>query len=384
MKLWPFKREASNSINEDRTFVPLGSGGARYGSIFSPPMAKCLNLYTNFLSSCPLKCSDKKHPLYLLLKRRPCPWMSRTNFYRLCVERYFVFDGFFAIIKTNGRGEIVALLPYTSPSSVQVYPVNYKKNKNNEEGPGDFSDPEKLYREGFFFRDFRSRTFAMDEMLYIRSSAFNTATSQIEQESMAERVFNNTFEAGSKLEAVLNSLCSRDLRPPLLLSGLGFQGEGKSGFKTSASETEKVKEALRQYFDNESQGQKGVLALPPGYTISSMSHAQPANLLVSVNELIVSNMANYFNVPRSLIFSANNERDGKEARRQFISGGFKSFTTILSDEYNRLAGYNVEFSFDLDKLRIEMSDLREESSLAQMTDEPIYKAKEIKEKIEQN
>ena len=196
-------------------------------------------------------------------------------------------------------------------------------------------------------------------------------------------MFNNTFEGASKLEAVINALCSRDLRPPLLLSGLGFAG-GEKGIKTSAKETEQVKLALRKYFEDESQGQKGVLALPPGYSIASMSHQQPSNLLLTVNEIVVSNLCNIFNIPRSLVFSGQNERDTKEARRIFIAGGLKAFTRLLSDEFDRLSGYQNKFKFNLDKLRIEMADLREEASLAQLTDEAPFSGDEIKKKIEQN
>ena len=153
MKLWPFKRESETQ--EDRTFVPLGSGGASYGAVFSPPLARCLALYTDFLVNCPLEAENEDDPLFKLLTRRPCPFMSRANFYRLCVERYFVFDGFFAIIKTNDRGEIKALLPYASPQAVQVYPTNFKKQKNDDP-VGDWGDPEKLYTDNFYFRDYRA------------------------------------------------------------------------------------------------------------------------------------------------------------------------------------------------------------------------------------
>ena len=66
----------------------------------------------------------------------------------------------------------------------------------------------------------------MDQMFYIRTALFNTS-SLVEQEDMSQRVFNNSYEAGAKLEAVINALCSRDLRPPLMLSGLGFSGRRK-------------------------------------------------------------------------------------------------------------------------------------------------------------
>ena len=103
MKFWPFKREAGNQA-EDRTFVPLGSGGVSYGSVFSPPVARCVSLYSDFLVNCPLECENEKDPLYTLLTQRPCPFLSRANFFKLCVQNYFLFDGFFAIIKTNHRG----------------------------------------------------------------------------------------------------------------------------------------------------------------------------------------------------------------------------------------------------------------------------------------
>ena len=86
---------------------------------------------------------------------------------------------------------------------------------------------------------------------------------------MAQRVFNNTYESAAKLEAVLNSLCSRDLRPPLLLNGMGM--DVGQDMPASQDETQKVKESLRRYFDEQSQGEKGVLALPAGYDIKSMS-----------------------------------------------------------------------------------------------------------------
>ena len=349
--------------------MPLGSGGAQYGQVFSPPVARCLALYCDFLINCPLDAEDENTPLYRLLTRRPCPFMSRANFYRLCVERYFIFNGFFSIIKTNDRGEILALLPYASPQAVQVYPVNFKKSDKNDP-VGDWGDPEKLWKDGFYFRDYRARTYTPDQMFYIRSAGFNTSTGLVEQEDVGQRVFNNTFGSASKLEAVTNALCSRDLRPPLMLSGLGFQGDNKTGYKASAKETDDVKKALRMYFDGESQSKAGVLALPPGYTVSSMAMQNPANVLLSINEVVTANVCNIFNVPRSLVFSGSNERDTKEARRIFIAGGFKAFTKLLTDEFDRLAGYENKFTFNLDKLRIQMADLREESALAQMSDTP--------------
>ena len=372
-----FERQ-TQTPNEDRTFVPLGSGGASYGSIFSPQVARCLALYVDFLINCPLKAKNDKDPLYKLLTQRPCPFMSRANFYRLCIQNFFLFDGFFAIIKANDRGEIEALLPYASPQAVQVYPTNFKKRERGDVA-GDWGDPEKLYRDGFYFRDYRSRRYTLDQMFYIRSAAFNTGTGLVEQEDFAQRVFNNTYEAASKLEAVINSLCSRDLRPPLLLTGLGYNETASGDIKASASETKKVKEALRTYFENDSQGTKGILALPSGYKIEKMAFDAGANALLAINEVVTSNICNLFNVPRSLVFSGATERDTKEARRVFISGGLKSFCTILQDEFNRLSGYENTFSFDLDELRYSMADIREQSAIAQLQD--VLSPEEIKEKI---
>ena len=71
----------------------------------------------------------------------------------------------------------------------------------------------------------------------------------------------------------------------------------------------------------------------------------------------------------------------KKLRRIFIAGGFKSFCTILTDEFNRLSGYKNKFMYDLDQLRVQMADLREESALAQL--QGILSPQEIKNKINQ-
>ena len=99
-----------------------------------------------------------------------------------------------------------------------------------------------------------------------------------------------------------------------------------------------------------------------------------------MNELVVSNICNLFNVPRALVFSGAGERDTKEQKRIFISSGFKSFCKILTDEFDRLSGYENKFRFNLDKLRAEMADLREEAALAQLLD--IYSPAELKQKID--
>ena len=377
-KFWKRQSTRSNSINEDRTFVPLGSGGAQYSSVYSPPVARCIALYHDFLLNCPLTAKDENDSLFKLLTQRPCSFMSRANFFRLIIERYFIFNGFYSIIDADGSGMITDLLPYASPMAIQVYGNNFKKRDIND-SIGDYGDPVKLKRSGFYFRDYKSRTFTEDQLFIVRSSAFNTSTGLVEQEDMAQRVFNNTYESAAKLEAVLNSLCSRDLRPPLLLSGMGM--DVGQDMPASQEETQNVKESLRKYFDNQSQGEKGVLALPAGYDIKSMSMDNPSNVLMVVNEVVTANICNIFNVPRSLVFSGANERDTKEARRIFIAGGFKSFCTILTDEFNRLSGYKNKFKYDLDQLRVQMADLREESALAQLAG--VLSPQEIKNKIEQ-
>lgn len=376
LKIFKRQSEPSNSINEDRTFVPLGSGGAQYSSVYSPPVARCIALYHDFLLNCPLTATNENDSLFKLLTQRPCSFMSRANFFRLIIERYFIFNGFYSIIDADDNGMITDLLPYASPNAIQVYGNNFKKKDIND-SIGDYGDPVKLKRSGFYFRDYKSRTFTEDQLFIVRSSAFNTSTGLVEQEDMAQRVFNNTYESASKLEAVLNSLCSRDLRPPLLLNGMGM--DVVQDMPSSQKETQNVKEALRRYFDNQSQGDRGVLALPAGYDIKSMSMDNPSNVLMVVNEVVTANICNIFNVPRSLVFSGSNERDTKEARRIFIAGGFKSFCTILTDEFDRLSGYKNKFMFSTELLKSQLADIREEAAIAQL--QGILSNKEIKDRI---
>ena len=176
----------------------------------------------------------------------------------------------------------------------------------------------------------------------------------------------------------MENLTARDLRPPLLLTGLGF-GEGQD-IKTSARETKSVKQSLREYFENDSQGSRGVLALPAGFKIDKMSFDQSNNTLSITNDIVTSNICNLFNVPRSLVFtSGQTERDTKEARRIFLANGFRAMCTIIEQEYDRLTDWQNEFKFDVDKLRYMSADIREESAIAQLQN--VLSPDEIKEKI---
>ena len=305
--------------------------------------------------------------------------MSNYNFYELLILNLKLWGNFYSIIKTNERGEIIALLPYASPKAVQVYPVNWKPDKDRSDAAADFSDPEKLFADSYYYRDYRSRIYMPDQMFHIKSSAFNSSTGLIEGEDFATRVFNHTYEALSKLEAVMDNICNRDLRSPLLLTGLGY-GEGKD-IKKSSSETQKVKSALTNYFNGESQsGSSGVLAIPAGYDIKPLRTDSTSGILETLFDSTVSNLCSAWNVPRSLIFnSQNTERDSKQARREFISSGFKSMTRQIEDEFNRLSDWKVSYSYDLDSLRYLGADIREEAAIAQL--QGVLSNQEIKEKI---
>ena len=376
-----FKRQAREPTDE-LTFVPVGAGGVSYNSLFAPVVARCVALYHDLILSCPLK-AKKNDDLYKLLTTRPIPWMSLSNFYQIIIERYFIFNGAYFYIKTDNNGMIKALLPLNmSPGSLQAYPSTYKKNQTGfqDDRANDWADALSIYEKGYYYKDYRGRRFAPDEVLQIRSASWNTSTGLVEQENIAQRVFSNTFEAASKLEGVLFSLTSRDLRGPLLLTGMGLRDENQ---KASIKEQVQIRKNLEQFFSDDSQASsKGILGLPAGYEIKAMSMDQPSHVLNVVNDIITSNICNIFNVPRSLVFtSGQTERDTKEARRLLIANGLKSFCKILTDQYNYLSGFENEFMFDLDHLRVSMADLREESALAQLVD--VLGKDKIKEMIEQ-
>ena len=81
-KLFTRQTEAQALANEDRTFVPLGSGGASYGSVYSPALAKCLALYVDNLIACPVKCSDENDNFYKNLLQK--------EFVHLCLTIIFM------------------------------------------------------------------------------------------------------------------------------------------------------------------------------------------------------------------------------------------------------------------------------------------------------
>ena len=122
------------------------------------------------------------------------------------------------------------------------------------------------------------------------------------------------------------------------------------------------------------------MALPAGFKLDKMSFDQSNNTLSITNDIVTSNICNLFNIPRSLVFtSGNTERDTKEARRIFISNGFKAMCRIIEMEYDRLTDWQNEFHFDLDALRYMAADLREEAATAQLAN--VLSPKEIKEKM---
>ena len=209
LKFWKREREVGP---EARSFVPIGANNATFGSVFSSVLSKCIALYRDTLMATPLK-AEKDDDLYKLLVRRPCPFLSRANFYELVIQGYFVFNGFYAYIKTNSKGMIEALLPLnTSPGSLQVYPMTYKKDNNafQDQSANDWNDSLSLYEKGYYYKDYRGRRFASDEVLAIRSALFNTGTGLIEQEDFAKRVFCNVFESASKIESVVNAICRQE------------------------------------------------------------------------------------------------------------------------------------------------------------------------------
>lgn len=375
-----FTRE-STEVNEERTFVPFNTRGVQYSGAYSPAVARCLGLYTSMLISCPLEAEP--NPLLTLMNQRPCSFMSRSNFFEILVQNYFLYEGFFAKLNVNNKGEITELLPFISPNSISVYPVGYRRKQNAEHAGGDW-DPIIISEKGYYFRDYKGRTFNMDEMLYIRGALFNTQN-PLEQQDRFRRVFTEAFNSSSLLEAVIGSICRSDLKPPLMLTGLGFTGEkNKGGHKASGKETAEVKKALRQYFSGQSQGfSNSLLALPPGYDIQKLNMDNPASLLSILNTIVSSNIANIFQVPQELVYSGEGtERTQKEARRFFLSGAFKGFCDVIAHELNHLTGYQYNFRFNIDSLRVSQADLREEASLAQLVG--IFSPEEIKKMIKEN
>lgn len=371
----------SNSENEDRTFVPFARKGTYYSSAFSPVVARCLGLYSSMLNACPLEC-DKENPVHTLFTRRPYPPISKSNFFEIMIQNYFLFEGFFAVLRFNNKMEVKAVCPYQSPNSFNVYPVGYSKKRKGhaDQVGGEWVDPINIYEKGYFALDYKGRHFNQDEFIYIKNNMYNTR-SLLEQENIFQRIFNQSFSSAALLEAVIESICQSDLKAPIVLTGLGFSGEGRASGKATASETKKVKQALREYFSGQSQdASKSCLALPPGYQIQKLNLDNPAGLIQALNGIVSANVCNIFGIPSDLIFIDGTERTQKEARRLFISGAFASFCTLIEDELNRLTDYQYKFKFNIDSLRIKQADLREESALAQLLG--IYTKEEIKKKIE--
>ena len=378
---WFKRKKHTREQDEDRTYVPYSTspttGGQKYHGAFNPISARCLQLYVNYITACPLECSNKEHPLLKLINRQPCSFMSRVNFFEILVQNFFLFDGFFCYIKNDGK-EITELIPFIDSSAITPYPLKEEKKKAEKgTSSADWIDPLRL-SEGFFFQDYKSRKFSSDEIMYIRSSLYNV-TNALEQENRFLRCFGQSFNSASLISSVLESISRGDLKPPLLLSGLG------GDLKTGAAETKKVKQALRMFFEGESQSiGKSVLALPSGYKIEKLDFNNSVGMLQTLNELAGSHICNIFSVPSELVFRGigSTERTLKESKRVFLSGGFAAFAKTVSWELERLTDFQVEFKFNLDSLRIQGADLREESSLSQLQN--IFSKEELKKKIEAN
>lgn len=380
-KLFNFKREVDD-VAEDATFVPFSTRGVQYSGAYSPVVARCLKMYSSFLAACPLEC-DKDNSLFQLMKKRPYPPISRQNFFEVMAQNYFLYEGFFAVIMTNTRGEIEALCPYIDPTSFQVYPKGYQHKKELGDAShvgGEWVDPISIYEKGYYFRDYKGRLFNQDEAMFIKNNLFNTQNI-LEQQNVFQRVFTESFNAPSLLEAVIGSICRSDLKAPLVLTGLGFSGESKGANKASGRETKRVKEALRKFFSGKSQGyDSGVLALPPGYKIDKLNLDNPAGLIAQLNVITLANVCNIFQVPTELVYSGQTERTAKEARRFWLGGAFAAFCRVIEEELDRLCDFQCSFRFNTDRLRSALSDIREEAAMSQLLG--IFTKEELKKRIE--
>ena len=366
-----FKRQS----NDERTWMPLASYGRGSATgLYSTYVSRALQVISDLLIVCPLK-AEKPGELFKLISKMPCSIMSRGNWLKFLVEHYFLYQGFYCLIYTDNNGSIKSLIPFT-PYSLQVYPVTKKTfGDRNIDDSGNYADGLAITERGYYYKDHLGRNWPLDKIFALYSSMYKT-DSLIDSNDFGRQINFEALSSANYFEHVINQLVVRHGKPELLISGLG--GED---LQTSSPETDAVVKELKAYFSEDNK--RDALALPPGYQLKSLfDQHHPGPIFQVLSDVICTQIANMFSLPKSLLNAVGDQAMVKHDRETYLSGSFLSLTRQISDQLNYISGYNENISFDIDGLKLKMQTSRDEHNMLQtLVDSGLYTKEEILNKV---
>ena len=324
-------------------------------------VGKCLRLYSDFLLQIPLEPAD--HYLSMLLKK-PNVFDTKKTFFEKLVYQTLLNGNFHAKIDYDSRGQVIALLPF-NPASMYAYPVK-----------GEYTDPISIQRHGFYYRDFKGRSFMPDEIFHLKDMMFSNS----DQLNGLSRiyVYQTIFEAGGGLENVACSFARSGLRKTVMLTPNNISEVDKDTLKNA-------REQVEEFYKKAGTAGGGVMTLPVGFDLKSLNFDDPERLFEFLSNKNSLDIARIFSVPIDLVSKPASDKSGgmnhaKEAHRFFIRTSLRAFLKNISDALEMLAMDGTDFSFQVDKFIA--SDRREESQyISQLVQSGVLSAEDAKEMI---
>ena len=375
--MWPFNKRENKApkhkrqASDERTWMPLASYGRGSATdIYSTYVSRALQVVSDLLIVCPLK-ADNEGPLYNLITKMPCSIMSRANWYKWLVEHYFLYDGFYCLIQSDSNGMIKSLIPFT-PYSIQVYPVT--KSGRNIDDAGNYADGLAITERGYYYKDHLGRNWPEDKIFALFSSMYKT-DSLIDGNDFGRQIGFEALSSANFFETkVVHSLILRNALPQALINGIG--GEDVSA---SIDETEEVLKQIKSFYENQGSS----LSLPPGHTVKSMfDQHHPSAIFQTLSDIICTQIANMFSLPKSLLNSVGDQNMVKHDRETYISGSFLALTRVITDQLNYISGYSENIHFDIDGLKLKMQTSRDEHNMIDsLINSGLFTKEEILSKI---
>ena len=335
---WPVTFRKRQTITPSIASPLISGAFPSYRASKLPIVKKCLQIYIDFLTECELEPAD--HYLTKLLAK-PNSFQTKENFFELLCNALFLEGNFFCRVMFDSSGRITKLLPYQF-GGCRAYPTE-----------NDFSDALQIENTGYFYRDYRGRQLAPEQVWQIKNQSesqdlLNAPSMVVENRS--------SFDTALAIQQVELSLSQSHLKPPFLLGSL--EGE-------SADNYEKVRETIAKYFSSGGGAESGsVLSLPSGFELKKLMEDRPDSLLKYLSTKSDLEISKLFSVPIQMLSRPDgevSEQSGtiREINRWFIKTTLESFLKKISNSLSLLAMDGTKFQFNVD--RFIASDLREKS-----------------------
>ena len=316
---------------------------------------RAMQLYSNALSSTPLRAFDKKTgkktDSYLLeVLKHPHRVLSWHEFCQRLTESYWIYGNFYAHIFEDSGGKVTALGPYI-PGSCWRYASASKGKKIS----GSSADPVLLNEP--------ASSYFMTQFGTGKSAVYNkfaeTQIWHLKSQYQSSDLLNGLDIFSAYRETILMAQDSLETAQKFTGSAMAGPLLIKGVQEESAEQKEEIQEALQGFFKSKNM----FLTLPPETDVSKVLADQPANFLQLLMSISTVNLSRIFSVPVELLgnetgASAYGGANLKECIRYFKNNSAKTWLDYVSAKLSELDP-SVDFKF-LHR-STQASDLREMS-----------------------